>query len=138
MQQTEQQDSIHVETRKIVEYIHDTVFIEIPAQSERNHTQDSTSHLENDYAKSDARIEQDGSLFHSLETKPQKKPVPVERPVEYRDSIVYRDRKVKVAVPVERELTWWQQTQIKGFWIAIIIVIFTSRKKIFSLIRRYI
>ena len=134
-----QQDSVRVEVRKTVEYIHDTVIVEIPVQSERATTQDSTSHLENDYAKSDARIETDGSLFHSLETKPQKKPVPVERPIEYRDSIVYRDREITVTVPVERELTWWQQTQMKGFWLAVIIlVVIVCKKRMLNFIRRFI
>lgn len=134
-----QQDSVRVEVRKTVEYIHDTVIVEIPVQSERATTQDSTSHLENDYAKSDARIETDGSLFHSLETKPQKKPVPVERPIEYRDSIVYRDREITVTVPVERELTWWQQTQMKGFWVAIIVaVVIIFKKRMLNFIRRFI
>jgi hypothetical protein len=95
--------------------------------------------LENDYAQSDARIEPDGSLFHSLETKPQEKPVPVERPIEYRDSIVYRDREIKVTVPVERELTWWQQTQMKGFWVAIIVaVVIIFKKRMLNFIRRFI
>ena len=60
--------------------------------------------------------------------------------IEYRDSIVYRDREVEVEkiVPVERELTWWQQTQIRGFWVAIIIILVLLRKKIFPLIRRFI
>ncbi len=134
-----QQDSVRVEVRKTVEYVHDTVILEIPVQSERITTRDSTSHLENDYAQSDARIEQDGSLYHSLEKKAQEKPVPVERPVEYRDSIVYRDRKITVTVPVERELTWWQQTQMKGFWLAVIIlVVIVCKKRMLNFIRRFI
>ncbi len=134
-----QQDSVRVEVRKTVEYVHDTVIVEIPVQAERITTRDSTSHLENDYAQSDARIEQDGSLFHSLETKPQEKPIPVERPVEYRDSIVYQDRKITVTVPVERELTWWQQTQMKGFWLAVIIlVVIVCKKRMLNFIRRFI
>lgn len=33
---------------------------------------------------------------------------------------------------------WWQQTQIRGFWVAIIIILVLLRKKIFPLIRRFI
>jgi hypothetical protein len=135
---TNSKDSVRIEYRTRVEYVPDTVVVEIPVQSEKITTRDTTSHLENDYAQTDARINGDGTLFHSLATKPQKKPVPVERPIEYRDSIVYRDRAVEKIVTVERELSWWQQTQIRGFWVAVIIFIFIYRKKIFSLIRRFI
>lgn len=53
---------------------------------------------------------------------------------------VYRDREVEVEkiVEVERKLTWWQQTQIRGFWVTIIIILVLLRKKIFPLIRRFI
>lgn len=135
---TSSKDSVRVEIRTRTEYVHDTVMIKIPVQSERTTTQDSTSHLENDYAQSDARIEPDGSLFHSLETKPQEKPIPIEKPIQYRDSIVYRDKVVKDIVQVERELSWWEKTQIKGFWVLVIVIVFVCRKKIISLIRRFI
>ena len=91
-------------------------------------------------AVSDARINPDGSLSHSLENKTDDREIPTQRPIEYRDSIVYRDREVEVEkiVEVERKLTWWQQTQIRGFWVAIIIILVLLRKKIFPLIRRFI
>ena len=131
-------DSVRVETVVRTERIKDTVFIDIPAERERQTIRDTASHLETSYAISDARINADGSLFHSLANKPQKKPVPTEKEIIYRDSIVYRDKIVEKSVPVERELTWWQQTQIRGFWVAIIIILVLLRKKIFPLIRRFI
>lgn len=118
----EHHDSTRIEYRERIVLVPDTVFIKIPAQTAERTTPDSTSHLENEYAVSDAGINPDGSLFHRLNTKPQKKPVPIERPVEYRDRTVYRDRKIKVAVPVERNLTWWQATCIKVFPWALIII----------------
>lgn len=93
---------------------------------------------ETSYAVSDARITPDGALFHSLANKPQKKPVPTEKEVVYRDSLVYRDKIVEKAVPVERELTWWQQTQMRGFWIVLAIIVVVYRKKIFAVVRRFI
>ena len=53
---------------------------------------------------------------------------------------VFPDREVEVEkiVEVERKLTWWQQTQIRGFWVTIIIILVLLRKKIFPLIRRFI
>lgn len=128
-------DSVRVEVRTRTEYIRDTVTVEIPMQAERITTRDTTSHLENDYAQTDARINPDGSLYHSLETKPQQKPLPVELPIEHRDSIVYRDKIVKDIVQVERNLSWWQKTQIKGFWVAIFIIVFAYRRKLLTLIR---
>lgn len=131
-------DSVRVETIVRTEYIPDTVLVEVPVESERQTVRDTTSHLETSFATSDARINADGSLSHSLANKPQKRPIPTEKEVIYRDSIVYRDRVNTEIVEVERELTWWQQTQIRGFWVAIIIIVVILRKKILPLIRRFI
>lgn len=85
---TVQSDSVRVEVVKTVEYIHDTVTVEIPAQTAERTTRDSSSHLENDFAESDARINSDGTLYHDLRTKPQEKEIPVEVPKERKDSII--------------------------------------------------
>lgn len=137
---TTQQDSTRIEIRGTVIYVPDTVFVEIPAQTAERTTQDSTSHLENDYALSDARINPDGSLYHDLKTKPQEKPVPIEKPVERKDSIIYRTQYIdrEVTVEVERELSWWEKTQIYGFWGLVVILLIVYRKKIFALARRFI
>lgn len=136
---TVQRDSVRVEVRKTVEYIHDTVTIEIPAQVAERTTRDSSSHLENDYAESDARINSDGTLYHDLRTKPQEKEVPVEVPAERNDSIIYRNIEVEKIVPVERELTKWQKTQIRGFWIVLVVlVVYVFKKPLLCLIRRFI
>ncbi len=50
------QDSVRVETVVRTEYIPDTVFVEVPIESERQTVRDTTSHLETSYAVSDARI----------------------------------------------------------------------------------
>lgn len=135
---TSTKDSVRVEVRTRTEFVMDTVYRDIPAQSEKVTTRDTMSHLENSYSESDARINTDGSLFHSLSTKPRREPIPIDRPVEYRDSIVYRDKAVDRIVQVERELSWWQKTQIRGFWALLIIVAFVFRKNIVSLARRLI
>lgn len=135
--QTERQDSTRIEIREKTVYIRDTLYLEIPPQTAERETRDSTSHLENDYATSDARINPDGSLYHDLKTKPQDKPVEVERPVEKRDSIVYRTEYVDriQRVEVERDLSWWQKTQMYGFWIALAAIAVICRKKIFSVLK---
>ncbi len=110
------------------------------AQKSVRTTADSVSELENDYATSEARINPDGTLYHDLKTKPQEIPKEVETPMERNDSIVYKykDRTVyeTVEVEVERELTWWQKTQMYGFWVALAVivvgVIVSQRKKIIS------
>ena len=129
---SEERDTVRVETVTI--YVPDTVFVEIPAQTAERETRDSVSNLENDYATSEARINPDGSLYHDLKTKPQKKPVEFQKPVERRDSIVYRERvrteTVTNTVEIPRQLTWFQKTSIYGFWAAIIflMIVYTIKR----------
>lgn len=130
--ETDSQDSTHVKVITKTILVPDTVFVEIPAQTAERTTRDSTSHLENEYAVSDARINPDGSLFHDLRTKPQKKPVATDKKIEQRDSIVYRNKLVQVTktVSVPRDLTKFQKTQIAGFWFLLalfVLVVYLKR-----------
>lgn len=133
-------DSVRIEYRERTVLVPDTVYFEIPRQMAERTIADSVSHLENDYASSDARLNSDGTLTHTLNSKPQLKPVPTERKIEYRDSIIYKDRwrdkKQTVTEYVEHKLSWWEQTQIYGFWAAIAIVAIIYRKKIFQAVVR--
>lgn len=140
MKSTATKDSTRIEIREKVVFVPDTVFLEIPAQTSERTTSDSTSHLENDYASSEARINPDGSLYHYLKTKPQNKPVPFDKPVEKKDSVIYRTEYINQEIPVEveRELSWWERTQIYGFWVMVFVVLIVYRKKIFALARRFI
>ena len=128
-------DSVRVEVRERVIKIPDTVWIEIPAQSAERTTADSTSHLENDYAESNARINRDGTLYHDLATKPQSVPAKTDKDVIYRDSIVYRDRDEKHApeakvVEVPRKKSWFDKTQQYGFWLLLALWGFKYRNRI--------
>ena len=137
--QTENRDSTRVEVREKTVYIRDTVLMEIPAQSAENTTRDTSSHLETDYAESDARIDPDGTLHHSLRNKPQKQPVPVDVPQTQKDSIVYRDRFISETIEVPRDLTSWQKWQMRSFWILLSgLAVFVIRKPLLALIRRFI
>lgn len=98
-----------------------TVKFDIPEVKLERTVRDSSSHLETGFAESDARINPDGSLFHSIKDKPQTLNIPAEVEVEYRDSIVYKE--VEVPVPVERELTWWQKFRLDGFWPLLLFVL---------------
>ncbi len=115
------QDSVRVEVVERVEYITDTIEVAIPYERE-SVVRDTTSHLENAYAKSDAAILPDGRLSHSLETIPQLRPFSFEKPILRRDSIVYRNFYREEVVEVERDLSWWQETQIRAFWAMLFIL----------------
>lgn len=137
-----ERDSVNVDVRYQTIFVPDTVFVEIPAQTAERTTSDSISHLENDYATSDARINPDGTLFHLLATKPQKKPIEVDKEIEQRDSIVYVEKSVsdtgQQIVEVERNLSWWEQTRIYGFYLLLIVVVAIYRKSIWSLFKKFI
>ena len=118
------------------EYVPVLASVEIPDVREFRTTRDTSSHLENDYAESEARINRDGSLFHSLSTKPQTIQTQTEVKVMWRDSIEYRDREVikEVSVPVERRLSWWQRVRLDGFWILLAAVALAYRKELLALV----
>ena len=118
--QTVQYDSVNVVVRESVEYIYDTVEVAVPLISEAVTTRDTTSHLENDYALSDA-IWSGGVLFHSLSTKPQLRPVQIKIPRLRRDSVIKEYIRHTEMVEVERDLTFFQQLQMRGFWILLSI-----------------
>lgn len=139
-EQQESADSVRIEYRERIVFVPDTVIVEIPKQTAERTTPDSVSHLENDFAESDARINNDGSLFHSLNTKPRKMDVPTQKQIEYRDSIVYRDRWLRKTViktvTVKADLSWWQKTQIYGFWLMLLVLCVSHRKWLLTLVKR--
>ena len=118
------QDSTRVEVKTVVETVHDTAYVQLPVIVERVATLDTTSVLENKFAKSAAMVS-GGVLTHSLETKPVKEPVSVEKQIVYRDSLVYRDRVVTETVEVEKKLSAWQSFKMKagGFSIVLLLIV---------------
>lgn len=108
----EARDSVRVEERVREVKVTDTLFIEVPRQAAERTTADSSSHLENDYALSDARILADGSLLHTLETKPRTDTLAREVGVQVRDSIVYREKVVPQPVPIEKPMGWFTQMRL--------------------------
>lgn len=119
----EARDSVRVEERVREIKVTDTLFVEVPAQSAERTTTDSTSHLENDYAVSDARIMIDGSLYHSLETKPRTDTLTQELSVQVRDTTIYREKVVPKIYPVEKELNWFVRMRI---WLGNIMLVLIS------------
>lgn len=120
-----EQDRTTVEVRTETRFVHDTAWIELPLIIEKVATLDTTSTLENLYAKSEAIIS-GGVLTHSLQTKPVKQSLPIEVKETVRDSIVYRDRIQTQTVEVEKQLTWWQRVRLDlGNLFIILIVVAT-------------
>ena len=130
---TQTKDSVRVEYRERL--VRDTAYIEVPREQETIITRDTSSHLENSYAASDASI-QDGMLHHSLETKPQKLAAPVY--VQVRDTIYVQtssDIQKETIVEIRNELTKGQRRQIVGFWILLAAVIAAAAWKIARLFK---
>ena len=123
---------VEVHTETIIQ--HDTAYVELPVIVEKVATLDTTSTLENTYAKSEAVV-MAGILHHSLETKPVSIPVKVETKTVYKDSLVYRDRVQTQTVEVEKKLTGWQQAKLRvgGFCFFLLILI-----AIYFLIKQFI
>ena len=114
--------------------VHDTATVEVPVEVEKIVTRDTTSHLENNWAKSDAMVS-DGFLHHSLESKPRIIQVPVE--VHVTDTL-WKEQEIKeVEKLVEKELTWWQRFRMEAFpWLllaVVVLLLFAFRKFIFKI-----
>ncbi len=112
-----QQDSIKIEVIERLVSITDTVRVEIPIERDSQILPiDSVSYLENSVAESTASVK-NGLLSHTLNTKPVTLEKVAEVQTIVRDSIVYKEAKITDYIEVPRDLTWWQETQIKGFWV---------------------
>ena len=130
------QDSTRVEVRYETKTVHDTACVELPVIVEKVATLDTASVLENKYAKSAASVS-GGVLTHSLETKPVREPVSVEKQIVYRDSLVYRDKVQTVTVEVEKKLTAWQTIQMRLGLVAILIIMIVVIYSIFLIINHF-
>ena len=130
-------DSTRVEVRYETVTVHDTAYVELPVIIEKIQTLDTTSTLENDYARSEATVTA-GILSHSLETKPVKLPVKIDRVTVYKDSLVYRDRVVKETIEIEKKLSAWQSFRmlvgsitmlLAAIWVGVRLVFFFKSAK---------
>ena len=115
-------DSTKVEVHTETVIQHDTAYVDLPVIVEKVATLDTTSTLENTYARSEAVVTA-GILRHSLETKPVSIPVKVETKTVYRDSLVFRDRVQTQTVEVEKKLNWWQKLKLKAGGLFLILTL---------------
>ncbi len=97
---TSSSDSVQIEIREY--FIHDSIPYEVPVIIEKNMTRDTTSHLENDWAESDASLA-DGFLEHTLKTKGRTVYIPVQVPV-HDTTYIERHSETKPEY-IERDLT---------------------------------
>lgn len=97
-------------TETKVEYrdrvVHDTTTFTVEKEVEKIVTRDTSSHLENRWAKSDASVS-DGLLTHSLESKPQVVEVPYE--VTVTDTLYITKESQTITKEVPRKLNRWQR-----------------------------
>lgn len=115
-------DNTRVEVRTETVFQKDTVYVELPVIVERVQTLDTVSIHENRFAKSEVSVSE-GALIHSLETKPVKEPVTVEKQIVYRDSLVYVDRVVTETVEVAKPLTRWQRVRMRLGGVMIVLIV---------------
>lgn len=128
----EGKDSIRIEERVREIKVTDTLFVAVPMQKESTTVRDSVSHLENDYAVSDARITADGSLYHSLETKARTDTLTGEVSVQAKDSIIYRYKLNTKVVTVEKPLGWFSQMRL---WLGNVMLVLIAGASIWAVAR---
>lgn len=111
--------------------VHDTVAVEMPPKmEERTVTVERSSHLENEWASSDASVDSLGLLHHSLETLPHKIMIPVTVPVH--DTLRLEAETITLTEYVEKPLKWPQKTLM---WLGAVLMAVLLAKMIFKLIK---
>ena len=113
-----------VEVREKSVFVTDTVYVELPRIVERVQTLDTTSVIENKYAKSAASVS-GGVLAHSFELKPVREPKTVQKEIVYKDSVIVKEVNVDHYIKVPAGLSGWQKFKIKlgGYAFALIIIL---------------
>ncbi len=122
-------DSVRIETIVKTIYTPVDVAVDLPQQSETKVTQSDSSHVETDLAESDAWINVDGSLGHSIKNKPGQlnTEVFVPQTTQENNKEVIKEKEVPVPQPypveVEREFTVMEQIKLAAFWYLVGAVI---------------
>lgn len=139
-------DSVRTEYVETVRIDTVTVEIPLPVESSKQVVQDSTSHLETSLAFSDAWLNPDGTLGHSINNKEQKfkadVPVPVKDTQINNTSASVREVPVPYPEPVyvERDFTRWESFRLGAFWYLVVLsgvsLIFAFRKQLLYIIRK--
>lgn len=116
----------YIETVRI-----DTVLVEVPVpmESAKQVVPDSTSHLETSLAESDAWINPDGTLGHSIKNKEQNFKADVLVPVKDTQTNNTEESVREVPVPypepvyIERDFTKWESFRLDAFWYLVVVTL---------------
>lgn len=138
-------DSVRTERIETVRIDTVTVEVTVPMEAVSQVVRADSSHVETSLAMSDAWINGDGTLGHTISNKPQK--LKGEALVPVKDTQTNKEaekiREVPVAYPepvyVEKKLTLWQEIRIKSFWyligIIFVLIFVIIRKPLISMFR---
>ena len=121
--------------------------VPIPTESMSQIMRDSTSHVETSLAESDAWINEDGTLGHSIKNKPQKIQAEVQIPIKdtQTNNTSNSVREIPVSYPepvyIECNPTLWELFKLESFWYLVgmlgIAIVWIFRKPIVTAIRRF-
>ncbi|GEM_PF-1200794 len=134
VQKEDKEERVRVEYREILKT--DTVTIQLPPEHVQVVRQDS-SYLETSLAASNARIQSDGTIYHTLWNKPftPKIEVKYKDRETIRDSIVYQTKEVPYFV--EKELNWWQSIRMKVGGISIFGLLGILAYYVYKIVRKW-
>lgn len=122
-------DSVRTEYIETVRIDTVTIEVPVPMESAKQVVPDSTSHLETSLAESDAWINEDGTLGHSIKNKEQKLkadvPVPVKDTKTNNTETTVREVPVPYPEPVyiERDFSKWESFRLDAFWYLVGLVL---------------
>lgn len=139
-------DSVRIEYIETVRIDTVTVEVPVPMESAKQVVPDSASHLETSLAESDAWINADGTLGHSINNKEQKLKADVPVPVKdtKTNNTEAKVREVPVPYPepvyIERDFTKWESFRLDAFWYLVGLVLISLgwilRKPLITVIRK--
>lgn len=121
---------VKIEYRDSLIRVKDTIYIQPPVEEKSNKTKEDSSHLETSMAKSDAWIDVEGNLNHTLENKDT--PLKTIRDTIFvtQNIIEYKEKEVPIEVEVEKPYI------PIIFWIAMCYMVLSLGLKIYKLISK--
>lgn len=112
--------------------VHDTLELILPPPvSEKAVTQERSSHLENEWAQSDASVDSLGLLHHSLETKPHEVKAPTTTVV--RDTLWRESEVITRTEYVDKPLRWYQEALM---WAGVVLIAGTAARMLKWIVKK--
>lgn len=142
------QDSVRETTVIKTVYVPVTVDVPIPQQSEVKVSAVDSSRVETDLAVSDAWINEDGTLYHSIKNKPLSLTTEVNVPQTAINHQIEAVKTKEIPVPqpytveVERKFTFMEQIKLSSWWLLLVISLFSIgyifKNPLYKLVRKII